>query len=141
MGFPKDLGLSSVIGAIDGSHISIIAPTQQPEKYFNRKKIYSVIPQALAIQDLTFTHVPCSYPGSVYDARVYQNSDVYTWCGNTNYFPDHCHLIGDAAYPLMLNLMVPYKDNGHLGNRQFNFNKKLSQTRVCVERAFGAPEK
>ena len=119
MGFPKDLGLSSVIGAIDGSHISIIAPTQQPEKYFNRKKNYSVILQAVAVQDLTFMHVTCSYPGSVHDARVFQNSVVHTWCGNTNYFPGHCHFIGDDAYPLMLNLMVPYKNNSHLGNRQF----------------------
>lgn len=35
-GFPK------VIGAIDGTHIRIVAPKMNPESYINRKGYYSI---------------------------------------------------------------------------------------------------
>lgn len=52
-------------------------------------------------------------------------------------FPNDSHLIGDAAYPLSKQLMVPYTDNGHLTQRQKNYNFCLSSTRMVVERAIG----
>lgn len=96
-----------------------------------------MILQAVPQRDLLFTNVFCSFLGSVHDAQVFSKSEIRAWCGNRQYFPEHYHLIGDAACPLLVNLMVPYKDTGHLGRRQINYNKKLSQTRVRVERAFG----
>ena len=33
--------------------------------------------------------------------------------------------------------MCPYRDNGHLTERQKNFNVVLSSTRVVIEQAFG----
>lgn len=33
--------------------------------------------------------------------------------------------------------MVPFKDNGHLSERQTNFNKRLSSARMIVERFLG----
>lgn len=135
--FKAICGFPGVIGAIDGCHIGIKAPHVAPEKYLNRKQFFSMILQAVANSDLCFTHVTCSYPGSVHDARVFNNSEVNNiMCGNPAYFPDHTHIIGDAAYPLKVNLLTPFKNNGHLGRRQLNYNKKLSMTRVCVERAF-----
>ena len=41
------------------------------------------------------------------------------------------HVLGDSAYPLELNLMVPYRDNGHLSENQKKFNSRCS-----IERAF-----
>lgn len=135
--FEAVCGFPGVIGAIDGTHIGIKAPTSSPEQYYNRKKFHSLILQAVCVSDLSFTDVTCSYPGSVHDARVFSNSEIHEMCGNVSFFPDHTHLVGDSAYPLLVNVMVPYKNNGHLGRRQVNFNKRLSQTRVCIERAFG----
>lgn len=31
--------------------------------------------------------------------------------------------------------MIPFKDNGHLSERQINFNKRLSSARMIVERS------
>lgn len=45
--------------------------------------------------------------------------------------------MGDSAYPLRKEVMVPYKDNGHLTRNQRDFNVKLSGCRVVVEHAFG----
>lgn len=46
-------------------------------------------------------------------------------------------MLGDAAYPLRLWLITPYRDNGRLTAQQKAFNTALSSTRVTVERAFG----
>jgi len=52
-------------------------------------------------------------------------------------FPNDSHLLGDAAYCLTKYVMVPFKDNGHLSERQINFNKRLSSARMIVERSLG----
>lgn len=52
-------------------------------------------------------------------------------------FSDDYFLLGDSAYPCLRQLMVPYKDNGHLTRQQKIFNQKLSSCRVIVENAFG----
>lgn len=135
--FESVCGFPDVVGAIDGTHIQIKAPSAHPERYYNRKGDYSIVLQAVCQSNLVFTHVFCSFPGSVHDARVLRNSEIHSWFENRDYFPNNAHLIGDNGYPLHINLMVPFKDNGHLPPRQLNFNKKLSKTRVCIERAFG----
>jgi len=45
--------------------------------------------------------------------------------------------LADSAYPLRKEVMVPYKDNGHLTRNQKEFNRKLSSCRIVVEHAFG----
>lgn len=50
-------------------------------------------------------------------------------------------MLGDSAYPLEINLMVPFKDNGFLSAEQKKFNSILSSTRVFVEQAFGILKK
>lgn len=45
--------------------------------------------------------------------------------------------MGDSAYPCLKQVLVPYKDNGHLTHAQRTFNSKLSSCRVVVENAFG----
>ncbi|KAF2901197.1 hypothetical protein ILUMI_04988 [Ignelater luminosus] len=47
------------------------------------------------------------------------------------------HLLADAAYPLMTNFLKPYRDNGHLSQKQIKFNQTLSAQRSVIERTFG----
>lgn len=51
-------------------------------------------------------------------------------------FPDDSHLLDDAAYNIHEHLMVPFRDNGHLTNRQKNYNFCHSSGRMTIERAF-----
>ncbi|KAK7896820.1 hypothetical protein WMY93_022145 [Mugilogobius chulae] len=46
-------------------------------------------------------------------------------------------LLGDSAYPLLPWLMKPYPEGAAVTADQINFNFKLSQARMAVERAFG----
>lgn len=75
--------------------------------------------------------------GSVHDQRVFRQSEVQNYLGDATKFPENCHLVGDSAYKLHENLLVPYRDNGHLTQRQRNFNFCHASARVVIERAFG----
>lgn len=35
-------GFPGVVGVIDGTHVSIRAPMEEPDAYINRKKFYSI---------------------------------------------------------------------------------------------------
>ena len=54
-----------VVGAIDGSHIPIIAPKNDPNDYYNRKQFHSIVLQGVADAD---GHVSTGYAGSIHDA-------------------------------------------------------------------------
>lgn len=54
-----------------------------------------------------------------------------------NFVLDNYFLLGDSAYPCLSEVIVPYKDNGHLTWKQRIFNQKLSSCRVVIENAFG----
>ncbi|XP_071651213.1 uncharacterized protein [Temnothorax longispinosus] len=133
--FLQEKGFPGVIGAIDGSHIRIDKPMEDPDFYINRKSYFSIHMQGTVNHKIKFIDVFIGYPGSVHDARVLKNSTIYAdlrqLCGD-NYI-----LLGDSAYPCLSQLIVPYKDNGHLTRRQRTFNQKLSSSRVIIENAFG----
>ena len=49
--------MQQVIGAIDGTHIPIIAPRDRPSDYFNRKQRYSLNVQAVSDSYLRFEYI------------------------------------------------------------------------------------
>lgn len=57
--------------------------------------------------------------------------------GDITKFPHDCHLVGDSAYKLHQNLLVSYRDNGHLTVRHRNYNFCHASARIVIERAFG----
>ncbi|XP_071577182.1 putative nuclease HARBI1 [Temnothorax nylanderi] len=128
-------GFPGIIGAIDGSHIRIDRPAEDPDSYINRKQYFSVNLQGTVNHEMKFLDVFIGYPGSVHDARVFRNSPLYR--DLRELCTDNYHLLGDSAYPCLIGLMVPYRDNGHLTRAQRTFNRKLSSCRVIIENAFG----
>lgn len=135
-GFQRNSKFPGVLGAIDGSHIPITAPTEHAASYINRKGFYSVVLQAVCDHEMRFLHCSVGEAGSMHDARVLRRSAVQGMLDH-DHFPLGSHLVGDAAYPIGPYLMTPYRDNGHLSVSQKRFNKRLSQARVTIERAFG----
>ncbi len=68
--FQRKKGLPHCIGAIDGTHIPIKAPYDNPEQYVSRKKFHSVQLQGVCDADRFFTDVYSAYPGSVHDSKL-----------------------------------------------------------------------
>lgn len=127
-----------MIGAIDGSHISIKALRECPENYIDRKDFHSIVLQACCDHEIFFTNCYCGWPGSVHDSRVLRNSDIFYSASNRhdNFFPKNSHMLDDAAYPLKTWIMTPYKDNGQLTEQQRTYNYLHSSTRMVIEQAF-----
>lgn len=149
----REKGFPGVIGAIDGSHIKIDKPENDAESYMNRKGFYSIQVfvqcrcltksslcifkfqiQAVCDHNRKIRDVFIGYPGSVHDARVFRNSPL---CANLEGMCGRYVLLGDSAYPLKTNLLVPFKDRGQLTQRQVNYNILLAKNRYLIEHSFG----
>ncbi|XP_018399900.1 PREDICTED: putative nuclease HARBI1 [Cyphomyrmex costatus] len=136
LGFSNIRGFPDTIGAIDGTHINIPSPKENAEAYVNRKGHYSIQLQAVCDHKRQFTHIYVGNVGSIHDARVFRSSPLEEYIKNPDKFPNNTHLIGDAAYKLHQHILTPYTDNGHLTQRQKNYNFCHSSTRMTIERAF-----
>ena len=144
--FQDDCKFPHEVGAIDGTHIEIIAP-KEPFDYFDRHHRYSVIMQAVVGKNLMFIGTAIGYPGSMHDARVFRSSDIFQKAQNGEILTEPLTtvdgvqirplLLGDGAYPLLPWLMKPYPNGAILNRSQRRYNKNLSSARATVERAFG----
>ncbi|XP_028408835.1 protein ALP1-like [Dendronephthya gigantea] len=137
--FQSQKGLPHCIGVVDGTHIPIKAPYDNPEQYVNTKKFHSLQLQRVCDPDRFFTDVYCAYPGSVHDAHVLRNSPLYQDAeqSESEMFPGSSYIIGDAAYPLKTWLITGFKNDGKLTREQREFNYHLRSTHMKIEHTFG----
>ena len=146
-GFLSKWGFPQCMGAVDGSHIPIIAPHTDPLDYYNRKGFHSVVLQAVVDHEYKFLNIFVGWPGSCHDARIFANSEIFVKGEEGSLLPNTTQrisrvdvpvvLLGDPAYPLLRWLMKPFSDLGRLTREQQRFNYCLSRARVVVECAFG----
>ncbi|XP_067617034.1 putative nuclease HARBI1 [Eurosta solidaginis] len=131
--------IPGVIGAIDCTYIGIKGPKDQKEMYFNRKKTYSIVLQAVVDADKKFIDVTCGEPGSLHDYRVLRRSKLFNDADRLHeqMFAGSYFIIADSAYPTTNWLVSPYKDYGNLTQSQGKFNEIHSSTRMVVENTFG----
>lgn len=137
------------VGAIGGSHIPVIAPKEYPRDYLNRKGWHSIIMQAVVDAKGLFWDVSVGCPGSVHDARVLQQSQLWEVVSDGTLFSQNTmtisisgcdvglYLVGGPAYPQQKWLMTPFADTGSLTPEQQHYNDRLSSARSIVEISFG----
>jgi len=130
--------ITGVIGCIDGTHINLKAPQENPACYINRKGVHSMLLQGVCNEKLEFIDCYAGEVGSVHDARMLRRSPLFERLEENSdiEFPNNGHILGDLAYPLRVNVMVGFKNNGRLTRQQHKFNRTLSSARCAVERAF-----
>ena len=67
-----------VVGALDGTHITIVAPDNENKvDYYNGKQRYSINTQVVVGGDLIFPSVTTGYSGSLHDSGVLRNSNLF----------------------------------------------------------------
>ncbi|XP_064630215.1 uncharacterized protein LOC135489052 isoform X1 [Lineus longissimus] len=146
-GFERRWGFPNSAGAIDGTHIPILAPKSFKCDYYNRKAYHSYNVQAYVDDRYHFRDVVAGWPGSVHDARVLGNSDLYDLGQSGRLFAGVTKnvsgtdlppvILGDPAYPLLPWLMKPYPVNAQTTAEQKRFNYMQSRNRMVVENSFG----
>ena len=144
--FEEKFNMPQVIGCIDGTHISIQKPHEDPHYFFCYKMKYSLNCQAICDEKGVFLDVEVRWPGSVHDARVYANSNVNRKLQAKEIAlpykelvpgsaPVPPFLIGDPAYPLLPNVMKEF--SVCRSDKEKLFNNCLRVTRNQIECAFG----
>ena len=101
-------GFPGVVGAIDGTHIRIIAPTENEHEFVNRKNFHSINTQVVFDAQYNILDIVAKWPGSTHDARILDQ------CGIKGMFDRNvpqtsCHMLGDSAYPCKRWLLTPYR--------------------------------
>ena len=135
------------VGAIDGTNVPIKAPSQNHTDYVNRKPYYCIIMPALVDSRYLFRDIVVDWPGSVNDARVLSNSEMYKLGNDGALFPHiketilgqdiHPCILGNPAYPMLPWLLEPFPENQNTPRKHRRFNYRLSRPRMTVEDTFG----
>lgn len=104
------------MGAIDESHIPVIAPEEYPLNYYNQNGWHLIVPQAVVYGKCLFWDVSVGYLGSVQEyARVLLQSHLWEILSDRELLSENkvtisgCdvgrYLIGELAY-LLENMLI-----------------------------------
>ena len=69
-------GMPGVVGAIDGTHIQIIAPSIDEDVFVNRKKVHSINTQIVFDATFNILDVVAKWSGSTHDLCILMESGL-----------------------------------------------------------------
>ena len=121
-----------MLGAIDGSLVPIIAPSENEPVYVSRKGYHAINVQGIMNAELVFTNVVARWPGSTHDSFILLNSAVYTNFETGQYADGR--LLGDSGYSCKPWLLIPKLNPQTRAERAYRAHIK---TRNVIERGFG----
>jgi hypothetical protein len=143
----KRAGLPQAALAVDGCHIPVTAPQQDPEDYYNRKGFYSMNMQGVVDADAVFRSVQVNLPGRTHDARAWDVSqakrDVEQNFSASPYVVEvegrriKPYVLADSAYPGSEHILKPYLFSRANDREKRRFNLRHCRSRQVVEQAFG----
>lgn len=128
-------GYPNVVGAIDGTLIQVKVPDEHRLDYFTRKYITAINLTAVCDAEKRIMHINVGQSGRCHDSHIFCRSKLYKLLNQDKVLPDNYHIIGDAAYGLSTNVMVPYPGEDLPAYKE-RHNHVHSSTRMVVERCF-----
>jgi hypothetical protein len=130
--------LDGFLGAIDGWLCCMNKPSDvdNPGDYFSgHYQRFGLNVQAVCDANLIFIYVSVAAPGKTNDQRAFNRLTKFiTWLKE---LPQEYFLGGDNAYPLLINLLIPFSGSEAHDPHKRSFNFLLSQLRIRIEMAFG----
>ncbi|KAI4454138.1 hypothetical protein MML48_10g00000193 [Holotrichia oblita] len=76
--FMRERGFPGVVGAIDCTHVAIIAPTIEEHNYLNRKGFHSKNVQVICDHHLKILNINSNFTGNAHDSYIWRNSTIKT---------------------------------------------------------------
>ena len=128
-------GFPLVLGCIDGTHVPIVAPSENEPIYVNRKNEHSINIQAICDSNLKFIDVVARLPGSTHDAFIWRQSGLNQKITSGEVAIVNGWFLADSGYPLTHNILTPLLSPNTTGERRYN--RAFLKTRKNIECAFG----
>lgn len=132
--FQEETFFHHCIGAIDGRHMTIQCPMNANSLFFNYKGRHSIVLLAVCDADYCFMYANVGAQGRISDGGVFNATSLAKKIegGNLN-LPEEEPLapgqppapyviVGDAAFGLKRNLMIPHAGNCDSGSQERIFN-------------------
>nr|CAI5837879.1 unnamed protein product [Callosobruchus analis]CAI5853630.1 unnamed protein product [Callosobruchus analis] len=93
------------LGALDGKHICIQAPSHEGSYYFNYKGFHSIVFLALVDAHYNLIFIDCGGKGRISDGGIYKNSSLYKALHSRQQGIPYC-IVGDDAFALSHTLIL-----------------------------------
>lgn len=134
--FYEKFHVPTVIGAIDGTHVAIVRPSLNEERFYNRKGFHSRNVQIICDADLNILSVDASFGGATHDSFVWNQHPVKSHLINLISEGERVCLLGDSGYPQREYLMTPILD-APPGSPEEHYTRIQCVARNTVERTIG----
>lgn len=136
-----------VAGALDSTHIKIIAPKQNKYEFLGKKNFYSVLVLGVADSNCKFVHISAGCPGSMGHAQMLRDSALQRDIKDGVLLKAPVRvidgvavkplLVGNSYFNLMPWLMKPYAQAPNVTSSQSTFNEALGSAREKIVQSFG----
>lgn len=130
-------GIPGTIGAIDCTHVRIIAPKDEEHAYLNRKGYHSLNVQLICDTNLFILNVNSGFPGSCHDSYIWRQSTIKDHLQNKFQNGErNTWLLGDSGYPQQPWLMTPIA-GAQPNSPEERYNQVHASGRNPIERTNG----
>ncbi|XP_052755270.1 putative nuclease HARBI1 [Galleria mellonella] len=133
--FYNKFGMPGVLGCIDCTHVAIVRPTENEERYYCRKQYHSLNVQLISNADMEIISVDASYGGATHDSFIWTNHPLRQHLEQLSR-NESIWLLGDSGYALRKYMMTPIT-NTVPGSQEAHYTSVHVRTRNVIERTIG----